>query len=102
LSKGFEKCVLIYDKEDWLTEAKRQIENSADEVKIRDLERYLYTSATETSIDAQGRLVIPQTLKNYAELKRRTAVIGVGDHIEVWDINIWDTHLHEVSVKLTA
>jgi len=43
LAKGFEKCIYIYDKKDWITEAKKQVESSGESAKIRDLERYLYT-----------------------------------------------------------
>lgn len=102
LAKGFEKCVLVYDKTDWVDRVQKQVEDLSGTTTMRkaDLERYLFTSAVEASIDSQGRLVIPQTLLKYADLKKRTAVIGVGDHMEVWDVNNWDTHLHGVSVRL--
>ena len=100
LAKGFDKCVLVYDKNNWIQQVERQVEDLKGTMRRGDLERYLYTSAVEGVIDSQGRLVIPQKLKGYAGLNRRTAVIGVGDHVEIWDINNWDTHIHGVSVRL--
>lgn len=97
LSKGFETCVLIYDKEDWAMNAQKQIENLSGMTKKSDLERYLYTSATESSIDQQGRIVMPSNLKDYARVTNKTAVIGVGDHIEVWDYEVWKKHLEKIS-----
>jgi len=102
LSKGFEKCVLVYDKEDWLNKAEKQVENLAGTAKRSDLERYLYTSADEVSIDTQGRLVIPAALKDYAGIKKETAVIGVGDHVEIWDKETWERHIGNVSEMLTV
>lgn len=102
LSKGFEKCVLVYDKDDWAEKAEKQIRDNWNEMKKGDLERYLYTSASETGIDSQGRIVIPGDLKEYAGIKKKLAVIGVGDHIELWDYESWKKHLEKISVKLSV
>ncbi len=101
LSKGFEKCILVYDLSDWSERVERQVDNLAEEgVKRSDLERYLYTSAAEASIDSQGRVVIPSDLKEYADIDGETAVIGVGDHVEIWDAEVWKEHLKNISEKM--
>jgi len=102
LSRGFDKCLFIYDREDWAEKAQRQIENSKDELRARDLERYLYTSAAETSIDSQGRVVLPANLLEFAGITKRTAIIGVGDHIEVWDFETWKDYSEKISGKLLS
>jgi len=101
LSKGFEKCILIYDMGDWGERVGRQIDNLASEgLKKSNLERYIYTSATEASVDLQGRLVIPADLKNYAGITEKTAVIGVGDHVEIWNSSAWKEHLKNITEKI--
>lgn len=102
LSRGFEKCIFIYAKEDWVNEASKQIENPITDIRTRDLKRYMYASAAESSIDTQGRLVVPANLKEYAGLSKETAVIGAGDHIEIWDASYWKTHLEKISRDLAA
>ncbi|MFC1722144.1 division/cell wall cluster transcriptional repressor MraZ [Patescibacteria group bacterium] len=104
LTKGFEKCIYIYDKEDWQEQAEKQIENSKQDVKnakIRDLERYLYASATEASVDTQGRLVLPANLLEYAGITSRTAVVGVGNRVEVWGYKKWKDHMNKISEDLS-
>ena len=101
LAKGFEKCVLLYEKQDWAEKVEKQVENLKDQVKRSDLERYLFTSASEASVDYQGRLVIPTPLKEFAGIKSETAVIGVGDHIEIWDKDTWVSHLEEITNGLS-
>ena len=102
LSRGFEKCVFLYDKEDWLAETSKQLESPISDVKTRNLKRYLFASAAETGIDVQGRLVLPASLKEYAGLDKKTIVIGAGDHIEIWDPDVWQTHLEKISKELAA
>lgn len=100
LTRGFEQCVFIYDKNDWLDEAKKQIASPITDTKTRVLKRYLYGTAAESLIDAQGRFVIPPALKEYANLIKEVAVIGAGDHIELWNANVWQEYLAKISVDM--
>lgn len=102
LSRGFEKCIFVYDKEDWLAESDKQIENPITDSRTRDLKRYMYAGAIEAAIDNQGRIVVPTNLTNYADIKKETAVIGAGDHIEIWELESWKEHLDKISGQLTA
>lgn len=102
LSRGFEKCIFVYSKQDWMEEASKQVENPITDAKTRDIKRYMYSSATESVIDTQGRVVIPQNLKDYAQLTKGTTVIGAGDHIEIWDEDTWKYHLNKISEELAA
>ena len=102
LSRGFEKCIFVYDKEDWLAESNKQIENPITDSRTRDIKRYMYAGATEAAIDNQGRIVIPSNLTDYADVDKQTAVIGAGDHIEIWDLESWKQHLEKISGQLTA
>lgn len=102
LSRGFEKCIFAYDKEDWQIEMAKQLENPISDSKTRDLKRYMFASASEVSIDAQGRFVLPANLKAYAAVDKKTTIIGAGDHIEIWDSQQWDAHLQKISVELSA
>jgi MraZ protein len=102
LSRGFEKCIFVYDREDWLVEAEKQIENPITDSKTRDLKRYMYAGATETSIDTQGRIVVPSNLTEYALLEKNTTVIGAGDHIEIWDLKNWNERLEKISAEMAS
>ncbi len=101
MSKGFEKCIHIYDREDWTVQAQKQIENLKNTSKVSDLERYLFASAVEVAIDAQGRVVVPQQLLDYAGAKKNLAVVGVGDRVEVWDKETWSAYYEKISAKLS-
>ena len=102
LSKGFEKCIFIYNREDWMNSAQKQVAEPREGMIRVELERYLYTSATESPIDVEGRIVIPANLLKYAEIDKETSVLGVGDHIEVWSEKNWEAYSSRISGKLDA
>ena len=102
VSRGFEKCIFVYDKEDWVSESKKQVENPISDVKTRDLKRYMFASALETTVDLQGRIVLPANLKEYAGIDKKTRVIGAGDHVEIWDNESWKAHLDKISAEFSA
>lgn len=102
LSRGFEKCIFVYDKEDWVSEAQKQVENPISDAKTRDLKRFMYAGATEAVVDTQGRIVIPSNLLEYAAVGKKTSVIGAGDHIEIWDFDNWNDRLGKISKELSA
>ena len=100
LSKGFEKCVFLYDKGDWAQEWQKQVENPITDLKTRQLKRYVFSGAVDVSVDDQGRFVIPESLRNYADLNKEIVVIGTGDHVELWNSAIWKEHLNKISGEL--
>ncbi len=102
MSRGFEQCIFVYDKEDWVLESNKQIGNPITDARTRDLKRFMYAGAVESGIDTQGRIVLPAALKNYAGIDKKTAVIGAGDHIEIWNFDSWSAHLEKISGELVA
>ena len=85
--KGVDKCIAIYPKDAW-DEFTEKL-NSLPEIKARRVKRVLMASAIKTKVDSQGRVLITQMHKTYAELYKNVCVVGVGSHIEVWDEDKW-------------
>lgn len=96
LSRGFEGCIWGFSRIGFEEEAKRQLEISATEERARLLRRYLFSGSVPAELDSQGRFIIPESLLTYAKIKKDVAVIGAGDHFEVWNIDSWVRHLKEV------
>jgi MraZ protein len=102
LSRGFEKCIFVYDKADWMLETQKQVDSPITDSKTRDLKRYMFASASDCKLDSQGRLVVPTNLLSYAELGKNITVIGAGDHIEIWNTEEWNKYFDKLSDSLTA
>lgn len=102
LSRGFERCIFGYDKEEWLKEAEKQVSLPISDSKVRTLKRYMFSTASDVELDAQGRFVIPQSLKEYAQIEGEMVVIGAGDHFEIWNNENWYKHLEVIEKELTG
>lgn len=66
----------------------------------RDVQRYIFANATTVEPDKQGRILIPNSLREKAGLKRDIVVIGVMDHAEIWDKERWETKSDSVDAAV--
>ena len=67
---------------------------------VRAYKRFLFGSACELEFDKQGRVLIPSSLRKYAELKKAAVVVGSGDHVEIWSKERWNTYTDEVGINM--
>ena len=90
IGKGFDQCLQIYDEEDWeaFSNSLKALPKNSD--KARKLVRYFMSGTVEVEIDKQGRILLPQVLRDRAGLDKDITLLGVGDHIEIWDTNTYE------------
>lgn len=85
-------CLLIYPLPEWeIIEQKIQALSSFNKV-TRRLQRLLIGHATELTLDAQGRFLLPQSLREYAKLNKNAVLVGQGKKFELWDEATWYSH----------
>ena len=63
--------------------------------KVRSFNRFFLGGAEALDADKQGRVLVPSTLRDYASLTSQVVWVGVGDHIEIWDIDKWNEQMDE-------
>ncbi|WP_035053636.1 division/cell wall cluster transcriptional repressor MraZ [Carnobacterium pleistocenium] len=90
LTRGLDGCLFGYPKESWsaLEEKLKQLPLAKKEA--RAFTRFFYSAAVECELDKQGRINIPQTLREHAQLERECHVIGVSERIEIWSETRWN------------
>ncbi|MPN52682.1 Transcriptional regulator MraZ [bioreactor metagenome] len=59
--------------------------------------RFFFAGAAELECDKQGRVLLPNNLREYAKLNKDVVVIGVSSRIEIWDKEIWATYNDQVA-----
>ncbi len=93
ITKGQERCLYVFPVEEFqrITEALRTAPVTAK--AVRDYSRVFFASASDETPDKQGRITIPQSLREYAGLRRDCVVIGANTRLEIWDATAWDTYL---------
>ena len=87
MTKNVDKCISLYSMSRW-EDFTAKLE-TLPQTETRMIKRFLFSAAFETNVDGQGRVLISPTLCEYAGLSRAVKIIGVGDHIEIWDEESW-------------
>jgi MraZ protein len=95
ITKGQERCLYVFPVEEFqrITEALSTAPVTAK--AVRDYSRVFFASASDEKPDKQGRITIPQGLRQYAGLERDCVVIGANTRLEIWDAGAWDTYLSD-------
>lgn len=83
---SMDKCLCAYSGESW-QELSDKV-NAMPFVKQRKM-RPLFAHAARCELDSQGRVLIPQSLRDYAGLTKNVSVVGCNNHAELWDSDVW-------------
>jgi MraZ protein len=60
--------------------------------RLTELERFFYGGSHDVELDAAGRIMVPNSLRESASLAKEVVVVGVGDRLELWDKSTWSQH----------
>lgn len=85
IMKGFDGSLSLYNEERYLELVKEFSRLSFNQQKVRDYLRIQFASTYEMEVDKLGRVQLPTALLNKYNISREVIVLGIGDHIEVWD-----------------
>lgn len=85
ISRGIEKCLYIYSTTEWEKLVDKLNTLPFTKKVTRTFTRFLYSGATVGEFDKTGRINIASPLVSYAGLDKECIIIGVGDHLEIWD-----------------
>jgi MraZ protein len=99
VTPGLDKCLFIFTLKEWALIASKLADSSMLQADNRSFNRYLLGGATIVDVDPQGRILIPDFLKDRAGLKGKVAVVGVHTRVELWDQTTWDTYKKDVENK---
>ncbi len=90
LTKSIDKCLYIYPISEWEIFMKKLAGLPSTDPNARALVRHFYANAVECEIDKQGRVVIPQELREYANIEKELVTVGIINKIEIWGKAEWD------------
>lgn len=99
VTKGFDSnsCLFVYSKEEWGVLADKI--TALPFSKTRNIQRFMFSSAVEVIPDKQGRILIPQNLRDYAGLEKDILVIGVQNRAEIWNKDAWNKVCEEITAE---
>jgi len=89
LTNGLEKCIVLYPIDEWHKVSDALSAKALPSSKFRTMNRAMFGTAFSLTLDGQGRIALPPTLRIRAEIKDRAYVVGANNYIEVWNPNMW-------------
>lgn len=100
VTKGLDNCLFAYSKEEWIKFEEKLKTLPLTNINARNFTRFFLAGATECEIDKQGRINIPQNLREYASLTKDVCIIGVGTRVEIWDKARWESYTSPENMDL--
>lgn len=92
VTRGLDGCLFLYSQETWNTFIS-SLEGSTIAKKVhRDFTRLMTHEASELEIDAQGRILVPEGLRNKAKLTKTVVFAGSLDHVELWNSDAYASY----------
>lgn len=89
ITRGFDRCLMGFPRAIWEPLAQQVSGLSLGQGEARNLRRLLFSGAADIMMDRQGRILIPQNLREYAELGEQVIVAGLNTHFEIWTGERW-------------
>ena len=90
VTKGLDGCLYIYPKEEWKEFESKLSTLPVGKSDTRKMVRFFLSSASETEVDKQGRILIQTKHREYAALDKEVVLAGVGKKIEIWSKDKWE------------
>lgn len=84
VTKGLDGCLFVYDNEEWGIFEEKLKSLPITNKEARQFVRFFLAGAAEVEVDKQGRILVPNVLREFAELNKDVVLIGVASRIEIW------------------
>lgn len=89
VTRGLDKCLFMFSEEEWRSQEGKFKGISFTKQQARTFNRLFFSGAAEVFPDRQGRILLAQYLKDYAEIKKDVVIVGVSNRIEIWAKDLW-------------
>lgn len=99
LSRGFERCLTLYCSDSWEKIIDKLSKLNDFDPKVRQFRRQFLGGATEISLDAAGRMLIPSNLRDFAGLSKNMVIAAALDRFEIWNAETYNKFFDNFSAE---
>ena len=92
VTRGLDQCLFLYSFKEWEILADKLSKLPLAQADARGFARLMLAGAMEADLDKLGRILVPDYLKTYASLGKKTVIAGVYNRIEIWDEQKWEAY----------
>ncbi len=95
VTRGLDQCLFVYPETEWKNIEQKLKSLPFTRSDARAFTRFFFSGATESELDKQGRVNLPNTLIQHAQLNKECVVIGVSNRVEIWSKEMWEGYFSE-------
>ncbi len=99
VSKGMDDCLYVYANEDWKVFEGKLASLPLMSEEARQFARFFLSGAQPVTVDKQGRILMPQDLRDFAGLEKDVVLAGMGSRIEIWSLERWKANNDTVDIN---
>lgn len=89
ITRGLDHCLFVFGLPEWENLAQKLTALPLAQANSRAFVRLMLAGATDVQFDVQGRFLIPDNLRQYADLKKEIVITGLHNRLEIWDSENW-------------
>lgn len=97
ITPGLDNCLFLFTKKEWAKISEKLSNFSMLSADNRSFNRFMFGGATEISVDSIGRMLLPDFLKDRANLKGKASLVGVQNRLEIWNDKAWADYKKRVA-----
>ena len=94
VSKGLDGCLFVYPNDEWTRFEEKLKSLPLTNKNARQFTRFFLAGAAACEVDKQGRILLPQVLREFASLEKDVVLVGVASRIEIWSRERWDESMN--------
>jgi MraZ protein len=102
VTPGPDQCLWLYTQAGLERLAEKLDQSPATDAEARVFRRLYFAQTESVDVDRSGRILIPDRLTQFAGLQREVVLIGVRDHLELWDVQRWQQYLTQNAPRFDA
>lgn len=95
VTRGLDNCLFVYTPEEWKKLATKLSQLPFSQANSRAFARLMLAGAMDVEFDGQGRIILPEYLRQYAQLGRDVVVAGLFSRLEIWSRGSWEKYKAE-------
>lgn len=89
VTRGIDQCLFVFGNKEWEILAQKLMALPLTQANSRAFVRLMLSGAADTEIDKQGRILVPDYLREYATLSKEAVITGLYNRMEIWDSRLW-------------
>ena len=102
ITRGLDNCLVLYPMEEWGKVSDKLAQLPSSQIEARGFARIMLAGADQVSFDRLGRILVPDYLIEYANLKKNVVIAGLNNRLEVWNAQRWEEYKKKAEKEVEA